>query len=519
MRIYYKYWFFVSAPIVIVLWLGVLGRDFVTLAISHNPTLNYAILGVMAGAVMLSLATHLRFWNEALAIERFAAAMAQAPQEPATTSVTRGKSGVSALLAAIERGLRQPGGIADKGALIGELDTVRSSYAARFSLPHFLAGFMVALGLFGTFIGLLETLNATSALLGRFSIGGSPNGAGDAVGQAVGRLVVGMTGPLGGMGTAFSASLFGLLGSLLLGAISSASEGMSGRIIERLRGLIDGLVAGGAAGYQSSSARHPSDQNPVLSPEFLSSFLNDIIAQQKNLADLTAQGLRADLEARQFLADLAEQFAAGSLHVARVAELLRNVQQNADEQSRRIDALTDLQLQNGHLINASHKVMQEVSAVLQSVEQGAREAVTSAASVAHSQDTISDTLDRLPQLLLEGSRTSAKMQAAQADHLEKVEREHVHTLRQLIMELGDRHQEATYLFVEQGQRLERTNGMIERLLDAVTLARSEPHGWVPAIELLLGRLEISRAELHRDVTAQLRDISRQLAQQQRASTQ
>lgn len=514
MRIYYKYWIFVAAPILIVAWLGVLGRDFVTLAISHNPTLNYAILGVMAGAVLLSLVTHLRFWNEAHAIERFAAAPVDAAPPTEDRRATAARSGVSAILSSIGHARRQPGGVADKAALIKELDTLRSSYAARFSLPHFLGGFMVALGLFGTFIGLLETLNATSALLGRFSIGGSPNGAGDAVGQAVGRLVVGMTGPLGGMGTAFSASLFGLLGSLLLGAISSATEGMSGRILERLRGIVDTF----AAERPISAANEPSDPQPILSPEFLAGFLKDILAQQRSLADLTAASLRADLEARQFLADLSERFATGGQHFAKVGELVREMQHASLEQALRIELLTDLQLQNDKLIKASQKTVSVALETVGELEKITKDAVSSSATIAKNTSVIATSIDRMPDLVLSGSNRIAELQAKHADYLEGVERHHVQTLERLASDLDSSNRDAAQRFVEHSARLERTNDQLARLLEEVALARTEPHASVPAIELLIRRLDTSRAELNHDITIELREIGRQLAKLQAVST-
>jgi len=64
--------------------------------------------------------------------------------------------------------------------------------------------------LLGTFWGLLETVNTVGDAISKLSLGGD---AGANFAQLKGSL----EGPLRGMGTAFSSSLFGLAGSLILG--------------------------------------------------------------------------------------------------------------------------------------------------------------------------------------------------------------------------------------------------------------------------------------------------------------
>src|SRR6185437_3880095 len=76
---------------------------------------------------------------------------------------------------------------------------------------RYLIGVLVFLGLLGTFYGLLETVQSVKGVLGGLSVGG-----GDAA-AAFADLKARLETPLGGMSTAFSASLFGLSGSLILG--------------------------------------------------------------------------------------------------------------------------------------------------------------------------------------------------------------------------------------------------------------------------------------------------------------
>ncbi|MCF6303278.1 MAG: flagellar motor protein MotA, partial [Devosiaceae bacterium] len=76
---------------------------------------------------------------------------------------------------------------------------------------RYLTGLLVFLGLLGTFYGLLQTVNSVSGVIQTLDVA-----AGDS-GTLFSNLTDGLEAPLSGMGTAFSSSLFGLSGSLILG--------------------------------------------------------------------------------------------------------------------------------------------------------------------------------------------------------------------------------------------------------------------------------------------------------------
>ena len=78
-------------------------------------------------------------------------------------------------------------------------------------ISRYLIGLLIFLGLLGTFWGLLGTVSAVGDVIGSLSVEG-----GD-IGMMFGNLQQGLQAPLTGMGTAFSSSLFGLAGSLVLG--------------------------------------------------------------------------------------------------------------------------------------------------------------------------------------------------------------------------------------------------------------------------------------------------------------
>jgi hypothetical protein len=80
-------------------------------------------------------------------------------------------------------------------------------------INRYVTGLLVFLGLLGTFWGLSHTVTAISGVISSIDLQ-----AGD-IQDAFKTLKDGLRAPLTGMGTAFSSSLFGLLGSLIIGFI------------------------------------------------------------------------------------------------------------------------------------------------------------------------------------------------------------------------------------------------------------------------------------------------------------
>nr|WP_319412942.1 flagellar motor protein MotA [uncultured Cohaesibacter sp.] len=78
-------------------------------------------------------------------------------------------------------------------------------------MSRYFTGLLVFLGLLGTFWGLLQTVSSVGDVISSLSVASSD------VGVIFEDLKQGLEAPLQGMGTAFSSSLFGLSGSLVLG--------------------------------------------------------------------------------------------------------------------------------------------------------------------------------------------------------------------------------------------------------------------------------------------------------------
>ncbi|MEQ1899758.1 MAG: flagellar motor protein MotA [Devosia sp.] len=91
------------------------------------------------------------------------------------------------------------------------LDSVGNRLDEAKDTSRYLTGLLVFLGLLGTFYGLLETVNGVVATIGQLDSSATDTAA------MFQTLKEGLSKPLSGMGTAFSASLLGLSGSLILG--------------------------------------------------------------------------------------------------------------------------------------------------------------------------------------------------------------------------------------------------------------------------------------------------------------
>lgn len=91
------------------------------------------------------------------------------------------------------------------------LDSLASRLDEARDISRYMIGLLIFLGLLGTFWGLLNTVTSVGATISSLDISQNESGV------VFDELKTGLEAPLAGMGTAFSSSLFGLAGSLVLG--------------------------------------------------------------------------------------------------------------------------------------------------------------------------------------------------------------------------------------------------------------------------------------------------------------
>jgi len=122
------------------------------------------------------------------------------------------------------------------GSLSTVLDGIRGHLDEAREISKYMIGLLVFLGLLGTFWGLLQTIGTVGQVISGLEVG-----TGDYA-QLFDRLKQGLENPLKGMGTAFSSSLFGLGGSLVLGFIDIQAGHAQNRFFNEMEEWLSGVT-------------------------------------------------------------------------------------------------------------------------------------------------------------------------------------------------------------------------------------------------------------------------------------
>ena len=117
----------------------------------------------------------------------------------------------------------------------GILDSIASRLDEARDISRYMTGLLVFLGLLGTFWGLIETVGSVGKVIEGLRTGGDASVMFDSLRE-------GLAAPLGGMGIAFSSSLFGLAGSLVLGFLDLQSSQASNRFYTDLEDWLSTTV-------------------------------------------------------------------------------------------------------------------------------------------------------------------------------------------------------------------------------------------------------------------------------------
>jgi hypothetical protein len=192
-----------------------------------NPGLNGLIIGVLVVGVVYSFRQVLRLYPEINWVNNF---------RISDPGITVEKSPV--LLAPMATMLRDRTGHLSlaTGAMRSLLDSVASRLEEQRETTRYLVGLLIFLGLLGTFWGLLETVSTVGTTISTLD-----TNAGESV-LLFDQLKEGLAGPLRGMGTAFSCSMFGLAGSLILGFLDLQAGHAQSRFYTELEDWLSGIT-------------------------------------------------------------------------------------------------------------------------------------------------------------------------------------------------------------------------------------------------------------------------------------
>ncbi len=175
------------------------------------------------------------------------------------------------------------------------LDGIASRLDESRELSRYMTGLMIFLGLLGTFWGLLRTVGAVSEVISGLSVG-----SGD-ISAMFGQLKAGLVQPLHGMGTAFSSSMFGLAGALVLGFLDLTAGQAQNRFFNELEDWLASLTR------LSSGVLGGEGETPV--PVYVQSLLEHTAENMEELQRILLRGEDGRSQVNHALALLSDKLA------------------------------------------------------------------------------------------------------------------------------------------------------------------------------------------------------------------
>ncbi|WP_210191626.1 MULTISPECIES: MotA/TolQ/ExbB proton channel family protein [Rhodomicrobium] len=237
-------------------------------AFKANPALNGVIMGTLGFGVIYTFQQVLRLYPEIRWVNNFriadpGLALDRSPVMLAPmATLLRRRQGQAALSATAMRSI---------------LDSIAARLDESRETTRYMIGLLVFLGLLGTFWGLMETVQSVGGTIAALSPSGGEGGA------MFEELKTGLAAPLAGMGVAFSSSLFGLAGSLIVGFLDLQAGQAQARFYNELEEWLSNITE---LSPEGSNAATNAGQ-----PAQLRFALLDMQRTMTDLADKIEQGM------------------------------------------------------------------------------------------------------------------------------------------------------------------------------------------------------------------------------------
>lgn len=317
-----------------------------------HPVLVYSIFGVCLVAVVAATMALQGYLFESKYARRWMGMTA--PMRVHSLKTERQRSAfmpVYSLLAGQKNLL--PG--ARQSAVSTELESSEIALAQKLEFPNFLGGALVGMGLIGTFVGLLGTLEdlskVFSALVNSGSSAMSPT-------QMFTDMVIKLQAPMRGMGTAFVASLYGLLGSLIVTLMMVSVRKTAASSMHQVHMAVRQLGYGAQSVLSAPVVPDESTQQESVSQlKVLQTMVEDLSRQT------LARQAQQELMAQQNAQIIQDMLAAGQATLAHQKKTEETLQQQLSE-------LKDVFVQERQSqMAAVSGTRQEAYEVIRSVEQ------------------------------------------------------------------------------------------------------------------------------------------------------
>ena len=297
-----KYLIRMAVFLALVLLVAALLSPVLLAAYSNNPLLNSLIMLVLLIGVGWNLRQVLRLSAEVTWLDNYQNARHRRDPLPAPQLLAP----MASMLAAREEHSRTDMArfTLSASAMRSLLDGIASRLDESRELSRYMTGLLIFLGLLGTFWGLLKTVGAVSDVIGAMSVG-----SGD-LNALFEQLKSGLAKPLAGMGTAFSASMFGLSGALVLGFLDLTAGQAQNRFFNELEEWLAGLT-------RLSSGVLAEGEGSV--PVYVQALLEQTAENMENLQRILQRGEDSRSQANQAVLALTE-------HIATLSDSMRTSQ-------------------------------------------------------------------------------------------------------------------------------------------------------------------------------------------------
>ncbi len=288
--------------LIAVIVIAVLLSGALITAFASNPLLNTVILFVLLAGVAWNITQVTRLAPEV----SWLVTLQTARERLATVPQPRLLAPMASMLTARQGKSGQDRFTLSAPAMRSLLDSLASRLNEGREISRYLTGLLIFLGLLGTFWGLLLTVSSVSDVIGTMSVG-----SGD-LNALFEQLKSGLAKPLRGMGTAFSSSMFGLSGALVVGFLDLTAGQAQNRFFNELEEWLAGLtrLSSGALGAEGEGSI----------PLYVQALLEQTAENMENLQSVISRGEEGRMLANQATISLADK-------ISTLSEIMRTSQQ------------------------------------------------------------------------------------------------------------------------------------------------------------------------------------------------
>lgn len=244
------------------------------------------------------------------------------------------------------------------------LDSTASRLDESREIARYQTSLLIFLGLLGTFWGLIEAIGAIGNVISGLSIGGGDFAA------LFTELKEGLRKPIGGMGTAFGASLFGLAGSLVVGFLDlQASQAQNG-FTNELEAWLTGMTRHGIG----ESLPGEAIGGPPL-PAYIGALLQQTAESLDRLQGLVARGEDGRAQLNALLHQLVDRLSGLGQTLQREQEVLGRLAEAQQALARDLARPGGGQLQDEAIRNHIRNLDLQLGRLLDEIGRGRSELV------------------------------------------------------------------------------------------------------------------------------------------------